>query len=138
MTALKDLSVEEDYKVMDGFKIIFTFNENAFFTSDCLWKSYVWDQETESFKSSSSSVQWKAGKNLPQNNKDFRQKEIAGTLGQDDTYHWFGDFEEQPDDGEDEIAELIRGEIWEDPLKIFQAESEDEEDEEDENAEEQA
>jgi len=130
MAALKDLSVEEDYKVMDGFKIIFKFNENAFFTSDSLWKSYAWDKDTESYKTQSSPVQWKEGKNLPQNNKDFKQKEMDGTLGPDDSYHWFGDFEEQPEEGEDEIAEVIRDEIWEDPLKIYQAESEEEDEEE--------
>jgi len=137
-SSLKDLSVEENYSVLDGYKIIFTFGDNVFFNNTNLWKSYTWDKEKKIYTTESSKVEWKEGKNLCQVNKDFKEKESNGSLGQEDSYHYWGEFEEQPEDGEDEIAEIIRDEIWEDPLKMFKTElvHEDEEDEEEEEGEE--
>jgi len=123
LSNLEDLEVEELYDVVDGYRITLRFSkDNEFFTNTTLSKSFKYNKEKEGYDVEATKVEWKEGKNLAEHNKKTEEEVEKGADDDDKelSYHWFGQWESLGlDDGNDEIAEYIREDIWEDPLKIF-------------------
>lgn len=140
------LSVEDFEDVKTGYSIAFHFKENPYFENLVLQKEFYLaaegNQSTDDFnqKSVSTTIKWKEGKNLlkdmqskPQPNKkrDFEHKSF---------FDWFTD---NSDPVNDDIAEIIKEDLWPNPLQYYlvpdigayEESSENEDSEEDEDKE---
>jgi len=120
-----DLFVEELYDNMDAFKVILTFKDgNPYFSNKSIFKAFRFNKEKDAFDIEATKIQWKEGKNLAQQNKDIEtnvEKANADATVEDEDFqfHWFGHWETE--DGDDEVSEYIREDIWEVPGKIYRA-----------------
>ncbi|XP_016932133.3 protein SET [Drosophila suzukii] len=141
--ALNKLEVEEFEDIKSGYRINFHFDENPYFENKVLTKEFHLNSAAASENgdwpaSTSTPIKWKEGKNLlkllltkPYGNKKKRNSEYKTF------FDWFSD---NTDPVNDEIAELIKDDLWPNPLQYYlvpdiEVEPEDEEDNE-ENEEE--
>jgi len=131
---LTKLEVQEFDDIKSGYKIIFTFAENEFFTNQTISKSFH-VSETGEPNSKGDSIEWKAGKDLTGKSSSKAGGKRQHEDTQESFFSWFGD---HGDAGSDELGEVIKDEIWPNPLQYFLAaeEGEDELDDEDEDGEE--
>jgi len=137
--ALTKLEVEEFEDIKSGYRINFHFEENPFFENKILTKEFhlgtgATEQSSDCPSSTSTPIQWKEGKNLlkqllskPFNNKKKRNSEYKTF------FDWFTD---NSDPVNDEIAELIKDDLWPNPLQYYlvpdiEVEPEDDDDNED-------
>jgi len=137
---LTEVEVEDSEDVKSGYKITFTFAPNPYFENTKLWKDIRYDG---AFKVTSSEIKWKEGKDLtktppskPETSSSGKRKrgdddddDDALENSQDSFFCWFN-----PEDQDVEIAELIRDEFWQDPVKFFQNTSEDDDDDDEDDA----
>jgi len=122
--ALNKLEVEEFEDIKSGYRINFCFEENPFFENKVLTKEFHLgaggvdhSDVSDCPSSTSTSIQWKEGKNLlkqllskPFNNKKKRNSEHKTF------FDWFTD---NSDPINDEIAELIKDDLWPNPLQYY-------------------
>ncbi|EIE19346.1 NAP-domain-containing protein [Coccomyxa subellipsoidea C-169] len=115
---LQEVSVEDAPDIKSGFKIVFTFLENRFFRNTQLEKniSYL---EDGTFEISSAGPQWHAGQSLTEvavyeGGKPTGSKRKRGTLS---FFAWLeGDVAQET---ELQIAEIIKEQIWPNPLAYY-------------------
>lgn len=103
----------------EGFKLIFAFKENPFFTDAELWKSYHMgdDEDLMLKKVETSGVNWKSGKDVTVKVLKKKPKPGAKSSGKPQTktepvesfFRWFTEVPEVPDDEEE--AELTQEEM---------------------------
>jgi len=120
---LKELTVEDFEDVKSGFKIIFSFDSNPFFTNKTLTKEFHYSSEGE-LKVTSSPISWKENKDLTKPNGSAavgskRKEEEPQTF-----FAWF-----DPEDQDLELGEIIKEELWPDPSKFYHGDVDDEDDE---------
>ncbi|KAH8354049.1 hypothetical protein KR067_008499, partial [Drosophila pandora] len=137
--ALNKLEVEEFEDIKSGYRINFHFDENPYFENKVLTKEFHLNSAAASENgdwpaSTSTPINWKEGKNLlkqlltkPYVNKKKRHSEYKTF------FDWFSD---NTDPVNDEIAELIKDDLWPNPLQYYlvpdiEVEPEDEEDNDD-------
>lgn len=133
------LEVEEAEDIKTGYKLNFHFRDNPFFTNKCLTKEFKLGAESTVPSSASTTIAWKEGKDLT---KLLQTKAQAsgGRRRRHAEYKAFFDwFQDNTDPVNDEIAELIKDDLWPNPLQYFLVPDieVDEEDEGDENDEEE-
>jgi len=120
------INVTVDELERPGFKITLTFKENPYFTNKELVKEIVFGTENTPPKFTSTKINWKPGKNIVQK---LRQMSGDGDEGENESvrsfFEWFN-----PDEDDEDLAQVIRDEIWPDPLKIFLGQDDDEGEEE--------
>ncbi|XP_055906186.1 protein SET [Eupeodes corollae] len=140
--SLTKLEVEEFEDIKSGYRINFHFDENPYFENKVLTKEFHLGsgaaENSDHPSSTSTSIQWKEGKNLlkqllskPFNNKKKRNSEYKTF------FDWFTD---NSDPVNDEIAELIKDDLWPNPLQYYlvpdiEVEPEDENDDDDDDNE---
>ncbi|CAJ0584860.1 unnamed protein product, partial [Mesorhabditis spiculigera] len=106
LSYLTHFEVDEHSEPGDGFKLIFKFKENPYFQNDAIIKHYKTSEPHGS--SSVTPIVWKGGE--------------LGKLGDDDDSGWLSFFawmrsEQQPEI--DQLAELLKDELWSHPLDYF-------------------
>ena len=121
--SLKQVEVEEFEDIKSGYKIKLHFGKNDFFTNALLSKTFhlatsgsdgAWDPASES-----SAIQWKEGMDLVkkaekvQGNSNKRKHGMLRTF-----FQWFCD---NSDPSADDIAEVIKDDMWPNPLQYFLA-----------------
>lgn len=135
------LQVEDFDDVKTGYSISFHFKENPYFENEMITKEFHLASENQSTNdfiqtSTSTGIKWKEGKDLlkelqskPQTNKKLISEHKS-------FFDWFCD---NSDPLTDDLAELIKDDIWPNPLQYFLVpdigvynESSGDEDEEDE------
>lgn len=122
LRSLTHLSVDVEEDVRQSFQITFNFAPNNYFENSTLRKCVKYSEEADE-NVSSTEIEWKAGKSLVEPSGDSEDGE------NESFFHWF-----DPEDQEVEIAELIKEEVYQDPLKYyFFGEEEQDDDEEDED-----
>ncbi|XP_037948280.1 protein SET [Teleopsis dalmanni] len=141
--ALNKLEVEEFEDIKSGYRIHFYFEENPYFENKVLSKEFhlgSGSDNNECPSSTSTTITWKEGKNLlkhllskPFNNKKKRNSEYKTF------FDWFTD---NSDPVNDEIAELIKDDLWPNPLQYYlvpdvEVEQEEEDDEDNDDNEEE-
>jgi len=121
---LTKVEVNEFEDIKSGYKINFHFEDNPYFENKCVSKEFHLN-ETGEPSSKGSEITWKAGKDLTgKNNAKAGQK--RGHDEQESFFSWFSD---HSDAGADELGEVIKDDIWPNPLQYFLAsEAEDEDD----------
>jgi len=126
----------DDSDVKAGYSIHLNFSENPYFEDTKLTKTYSFaDDGTTTIKASQ--IKWKEGMG-PANGNGINKKGAKRPLVEESFFTWFGDTELKSlaDGVQDEVAEIIKEDLWPNPLKYFNNEVDDEfegEDEDDED-----
>ena len=137
---LNKLEVEEFEDIKSGYRIKLHFDKNPYFENDTLAKEFLLGSSGDP-ASTSTTIQWKEGQDLA---AKAAQKAAANAKGGRKRAHesrtfftWFCDNSEP---AADDIAEVIKDDMWPNPLQYFLVpdievengcEDEDDEDEED-------
>ncbi|PPS13883.1 hypothetical protein GOBAR_AA06695 [Gossypium barbadense] len=148
--ALGDLLTEEDQKIFkyinslevedfkdlkSGYTITFNFNSNPYFENTTLTKTFTFlDDGT---KITATPIKWKEGKGLP-NGVNHEKKGNKRQLAEESFFTWFADAQQKDDMDEihDEVAEIIKEDLWPNPLTYFNNEADEEDFDGDEGDEE--
>lgn len=103
---LSSIKVELSQDVKSGYTIIFYFDSNAYFENTKLWKKYTFLEDHDGrTKTTASSIRWAEGKGVDE--RSF--------------FKWFNVVNKR-----DEVGELIKDELWSDPLICFHHEADEE------------
>ncbi len=137
---LNKLEVEEFEDIKSGYRIKFHFDPNPYFDNACLTKEFHLGSSGDP-ASQSTSIQWKEDKDLTakaalkaaaarENAKGNKRRFMDA---QRTFFTWFTD---HGDPSDDEIAEVIKDDMWPNPLQYFlvpdiEVENGEDEDEED-------
>lgn len=139
---LKKVDVAEFEDIKSGYKVSFTFDKNPFFKNEVLWKEFHLGESGEP-RTEVSPIDWLPGKDPAK-----KSANSAGKSGKkraheelDSFFSWFAD---QGDATQDELGEVIKDDIWPNPLQYYLASEmddsamgDDEDDEEEEDIEEE-
>lgn len=129
---LSSLEVEDNKDVKSGYSITLNFNPNPYFEDSKLSKTFTFREEGTT-EITATPIKWKEGKGIP--NGDNHEKKGNKRPPVDVSFlSWFCDCEQKDDmaDIHDELAELIKDDLWSNPLIYFNSEEPDEEDADDE------
>jgi len=141
MQHMKNLNVEEFDDIKNGYKIVLSFDSNPYFENGMLVKEYHLGANGDP-KVVVTPIKWKPNKNfLPPflNDKETRKRRAT-----DSFFSWFTDTKNIT---MDEIADVLKDEIWPNPLQYYllpeveeengEEEGDDEEDEDEDNGNEE-
>ncbi|OIW18114.1 hypothetical protein TanjilG_00331 [Lupinus angustifolius] len=125
---LSSLEVEDSKDVKSGYSITFNFNPNPYFEDTQLVKTFTFLEEGTT-KVTASPIKWKEGQGIP-NGVNHEKKGNKRAPTDISFFSWFIDTEQKDDmdDIHDEVAELIKDDLWPNPLTYFNNEELDEED----------
>jgi len=108
----------------NSFRITLKFNPNDYLQSLTIWKEFRFSEEGE-MTTSSSELKWKPGKDLTKKNPSNKgnKREIEQL-----DYSFFSFFgqEETSDLDPQEMASLLKDELWSEPLKYYRGDVDDE------------
>lgn len=130
---LKKVEVQEFEDIKSGYKINFYFDaaKNPFFENDMLFKEFHLNDNGEP-TCKSSTIKWKSGKCLTEDGKSVPagvDAKGARKRGHKEASLFFSWFNDHSDASSDDFGEVIKDDIWPNPLQYFLAQG----DEEDEN-----
>jgi template-activating factor I len=108
---LNKLEVEESEDVKSGYRIRFFFEANPFFENDVLEKQFILG--TGHPKSVSSEIKWKTGMDLT------KKGQQAGRKRGFEPRNFFMWFVDHTDPAGDDIAEVIKDDLWPNPLQYY-------------------
>lgn len=115
---LNKLEVEEFEDIKSGYRINFYFDENPYFTNDLLTKEFHLGSSGDP-ASESTEIRWKEGSDLTKKAKGKNSlKSRKRPIGHRSFFEWFTD---HGDPSADEIAELIKDDMWPNPLQYYLA-----------------
>ncbi|KAJ0229464.1 NAP1-related protein 1 [Hirschfeldia incana] len=123
---LSSLDVEEGRDLRTaGYSITFDFNPNPFFEDAKLTKTFAFlDEETT--KVTATPIKWKEGKGLPSGVNHDDKNGNKRALREESFFTWFTDAQHKDDTGDeihDEVADIIREDLWDNPLIYFNNEA---------------
>lgn len=133
---LQSLDVEDFKDVKSGYSITFTFKPNPYFEDTRLIKVFRFSDEG-TISVNGTAPRWKDGMDLT--NGVMADKEGSKRLfSQDSFFKWFKEVQvkDQVDGASDEVAEVIKEDLWPNPLKYFNNEADEEEYDDEEGEEE--
>jgi template-activating factor I len=127
---LSSLEVEDHKDAKSGFSITFNFNPNPYFENTKIGKTFTFLEEGTT-KVISTPIKWKAGKKLIPNGVSQEKKGNKRPPSDISFFSWFSDTEQKDDmdDTHDEIAQIIKDDLWPNPLNHFHNEDPNEADE---------
>jgi len=113
---LTKLEVEEFDDIKSGYRIKFYFDENPFFENDVLTKEF--HLGTSEPSSNATAIKWKEGMDLTKPAQDQAAKATKKRPHQAPRtfFTWFSD---NSDPSADDIAEVIKDDMWPNPLQYF-------------------
>ncbi|XP_059077338.1 NAP1-related protein 2 isoform X6 [Cryptomeria japonica] len=132
---LQSIDVEDFKDVKSGYSISFTFRPNPYFEDTKLTKVFRFTDELTT-SVSGSMVKWKDGMDLTNGvvpDKEGRKR----SLQEESFFKWFSETQQKvPSDViHDEVAEIIKEDLWPNPLKYFNNEADEEDYEDDDDNE---
>lgn len=114
---LSKVEVTEFEDIKSGYRIDFYFDENPYFENKTLSKEFNVN-ETGDPVSKSTEIKWKAGKDLTTRTSQTANK--AGKKRQhEEPESFFAWFADHSDAGSDELGEVIKDDIWPNPLQYY-------------------
>lgn len=124
---LSSLEVEDHKDVKSGYSITFNFSPNPYFEDTKLVKTFTFLEEGTT-KVTATPIKWKEGKGVP-NGVNHEKKGNKRPPADISFFSWFSDTEQKDDmdDIHDEVAELIKDDLWPNPLTYFNNEEDPEE-----------
>ncbi|XP_022889833.1 NAP1-related protein 2-like [Olea europaea var. sylvestris] len=122
---LTTLVVEESKDLKSGYSITFNFKPNPYFEDTKLTKTFTF-LEDGTTKISSTSIKWKEGKG--HSNFVDEMKGNKRSHSEESFFTWFSDTQHKDDIVEihDEVAEIIKDDLWPNPLSYFNNEADEE------------
>ncbi|XP_047954915.1 NAP1-related protein 2-like [Salvia hispanica] len=132
---LDNLEVEDFKDVKSGYSITFTFKPNPHFEDAKLTKTFSFLEEGLT-KITATDIKWKEGMGIP-NGVSEEKKGNKRSLAEESFFSWFtgSEFKGEMYDMNDEVADIIKDELWSNPLTFFNNEAEEDMDEDDEDDE---
>ncbi|XP_020846289.1 protein SET-like [Phascolarctos cinereus] len=130
---LTRIEVIEFEDVKSGYRIDFYFDENPYFENKVISKEFHLDGSGD-LASKSTEIHWKSGKDLTKRRKKIQTKDGRKRFREDSFFTWFSD---HTDAGADELGEVIKDDIWLNPLQYYLASDTDNEEGEEEGDEEE-
>lgn len=138
LQALQSVNIEEFDDIKSGYKISFEFNANEFFTNKVLTKEFHLGSSGDP-TSTSTKIEWKDGHDLVKRAEEQQKQQQQGgnkrkMVMERTFFQWFCDNSEP---ASDDIAEVLKDDMWPNPLQYFLAtdvngvDSEDEDGDED-------
>lgn len=135
---LVSLDVEDFKDVKSGYSITFSFSPNPYFEDAKLTKTFSFSDEGTT-DITGTTIKWKEGMGIA--NGDQEKKGNKRTLVEESFFTWFNENQQKSlaEGFTDEVAEIIKEDLWPNPLKYFnnEADEEDFDDDEDEDDEEE-
>lgn len=114
---LSDLQVEEFDDSQSGYRIRFMFDENPYLTNSEISKVfYICDNVA---RSESSRIEWRDGHNLVSTIKARALHTKSGRKRSIDCKSFFIWFEDNENAMHDDLADVIKDDIWPNPLQYF-------------------
>lgn len=114
---MQKLEVEEFEDIKSGYRIHFHFEENPYFENKVLTKEFNLGSSGETPVSMSTSIKWKPERDLT---KMLPKKAMANRRKRGLEYRTFFDwFTDNNDPINDDIAELIKDDLWPNPLQYY-------------------
>jgi len=111
---LNKMEVEEFEDIKSGYRIRFFFAQNPFFENDVLVKEF--HLGTGDPKSSSTEIKWKSGMDLTKKVKEGNSARRKRGFEPKNFFSWFVD---HVDPSADDIAEVIKDDLWPNPLQYY-------------------
>ncbi|KAL9239529.1 hypothetical protein vseg_013841 [Gypsophila vaccaria] len=131
---LTSIEVEDSKDVKSGYSISFNFSPNPYFEDAKLTKTFTFlDEGTTNV--TATPIKWKEGMGIS-NGVDSDKKGNKRTLLDESFFTWFTD-SQQDDEINDEVAEIIKEDLWPNPLTYFNNDADEEEFEGDEDDDEE-
>ncbi|KAJ4820154.1 Testis-specific Y-encoded-like protein 1 [Rhynchospora pubera] len=115
---MSSLEVEEAKDVKSGYSIIFNFSPNPYFEDEKLIKTYCFNEEGK-LSIMCQPIKWKDGKGTTDGN--VHDKGGKRPYTSECFFTWFSETVKR-DGRVDQIAEIIRDDLWSNPLRHFQEE----------------
>jgi len=121
---LTKLEVEEFEDIKSGYRIRFLFEENPYFENQVLEKEFHLGASGDP-DSKSTEIKWKTGSELGKRLKEESQRTADALKNgrkrphQDAPRTFFSWFVENTDASADDIAEVIKDDMWPNPLQYF-------------------
>ncbi|KAL3819404.1 hypothetical protein ACJIZ3_005361 [Penstemon smallii] len=137
---LGNLEVEDNKDVKSGYSITFNFKPNPYFEDTKLTKTFTFLEEGTT-KITATSIKWKEGMDIAANGVAEESKGNKRSHAEESFFTWFSDSEFKGDVDEihdEQVADIIKDDLWPNPLSYFNNEADEEEveiDEEDEDEE---
>lgn len=117
---LSKLEVEEFEDIKSGYRINFHFEENPFFENRVLTKEFCLGGANGPV-SNSTVINWKEGKDLRKS--QYKQQQQQQQSSRRKRHHemktFFDWFADNSDPVNDEIAELLKDDLWPNPLQYY-------------------
>ncbi|CAK8675068.1 protein SET-like [Clavelina lepadiformis] len=132
---LNKVEVQEFDDIKTGYTINFYFRDNPYFENDLISKEFHLN-ETGDPSSTSTPIKWKEGKDLTR--RETQQNNAKNKRKHEEPESFFSWFNDPGDAGADELGEVIKDDIWPNPLQYYlvpEGELDDEEDEDEEDEE---
>ncbi|VDD86455.1 unnamed protein product [Enterobius vermicularis] len=111
---LTKLEVEEFDDIKSGYRIKLSFDENPFFENTQLVKEFFLGNAEPT--STTTEIKWKTENELARKFKKRMSQNPSSQSGQRFFFGWLSD---NQDPSNDEIAELIKDDLWPNPLQYF-------------------
>ncbi|PWA86688.1 nucleosome assembly protein (NAP) [Artemisia annua] len=125
---LTSLEVEDTKDVKSGYSITFNFSPNPYFEETKLTKTITFlDEDTT--KITATPIKWKEGMGIPNGVK--HEKKGKKRSHEDDSesfFSWFSGTQKKDalDDTQDGVAEMIKEDLWVNPLNYFNNDADEE------------
>ncbi|KAG4118710.1 hypothetical protein ERO13_D11G034100v2 [Gossypium hirsutum] len=128
---INSLEVEDCKDLKSGYSITFNFNPNPYFEDTKLTKTFTFLDE--GIKITATQIKWKEDMGLP-NGVNHEKKGNKRQFAEESFFSWFADAQQKDDMDEihDEVAEIIKEDLWPNPLTYFNNEADEEDSEGDE------
>lgn len=130
---LDSLDVEDFKDVKSGYSITFTFKPNPYFEDTKLTKTFTFFDEGTT-KITGTNIKWKEGMG-PAHGVNHVKKGNKRPPSDESFFTWFSETQQKDtiDGLHDEVAELIKEDLWPNPLKFFNNEADEDSDGEDDD-----
>lgn len=123
---LSSLEVEDFKDVKSGYSITFNFSSNPYFEDTKLTKTFTFLDEGTT-KITATTIKWKEGQGIP-NGVAHEKKGSKRPHEEESFFSWFSETQQRDDMDEihDEVAEIIKEDLWPNPLTYFNNDADEE------------
>ncbi|XP_058083792.1 NAP1-related protein 1-like isoform X2 [Magnolia sinica] len=134
---LLSLDVEDFKDVKSGYSITLNFSPNPYFEDTKLTKTFSFSDDGTT-KITGTAIKWKEGMDIA-NGVDHAKKGSKRPFHDESFFSWFSEVQQKDlsEGFHDEVAEIIKEDLWPNPLKYFNNEADEEDSEGDEDDEEE-
>ncbi|XP_075503430.1 NAP1-related protein 2-like isoform X4 [Primulina tabacum] len=125
---LNNLDVEDFKDVKSGYSITFNFKPNPYFQDTKLTKTVAFPEEGTA-TITATSIKWKEGMGIP-NSVAEDKKGNKRSHSEESFFTWFNDSQHNGDMVEihdEQVAEIIKDDLWPNPLTYFNNDADEEE-----------